>query len=182
MGDKLVLMGVVGAPNGIRGAVRVKVFTGDPLALGDYGALKDAQGKRYTVKDIRPAKNVVVAQFAEVNSREAAEALTGSELFIDRSQLPDDELDEDEFFTEDLIGLLTKDESGAVSGRISAVHNFGAGDIIEVQPVRDDGSFSRKSELYSFTRQTVPEIDLAGGFVVLVPPGEIIAREGEDEE
>src|SRR5690606_18320146 len=100
---KTLQMAVIGAPHGIRGEVRVKTFTGDPLALGDYGPLRAADGRKFTVASIRPAKNVVVVRFKEITSRDAAEAVTGIELFIDRAALPDD-LEDDEFYHADLIG------------------------------------------------------------------------------
>ena len=111
-----VLMAVIGAPHGVRGEVRVKTFTGDPLALGDYGPLFDAAGKSYTILDLRPSKTVVVAKIKEVPTREAAEAANGTELFVARAALPDD-LDEDEFYQTDLIGLSAVDEAGACSIR-----------------------------------------------------------------
>src|SRR5690606_953553 len=125
--EKTVQMAVIGAPHGVKGEVRVKTFTGDPLALGDYGPLRSADGRTFTVAAIRPAKTVVVVRFREIAGREAAEAVTGTELFIDRSALPDD-LDDDEFYHADLIGLAVRDETGASIGKVAAVQNFGGGD------------------------------------------------------
>ncbi|WP_375566375.1 ribosome maturation factor RimM [Oceaniradius stylonematis] len=171
-----VLMGVIGAPHGVRGEVRVKSHTGDPLALGDYGPLFSKDGAMFTVADIRPAKTVVVVRFRQVDGREAAEALNGTELFVDRSQLPDGELEDDEFFIDDLVGLEAIDADGARLGSVVAVHNFGADDMIEVRPADGD-----RTELYPFTRAIVPEIDMGAGRLTLIPPGEIIARPEEDE-
>ncbi len=98
-----IQLAVIGAAHGTRGEVRVKTFTGDPLAIADYGLLYDEQGKSYEVLEARPAKTVVVVRFKGINDRNAAEALNGTELFIDRSQLPDDELDEEEFYQTMLI-------------------------------------------------------------------------------
>ena len=185
--DNSVLMGVIGAPHGVRGEVRVKPYTGDPLALGDYGTLHDAQGRAYDVTDIRPQKNVVVVTFEQVTDRTAAEALNGVELFIDRDQLPDEELEDDEFFIADLVGLSVI-EDGAKTGEVVAVHNFGAGDLLEIAPVTPSGGLARKrAALVEFTRDTVPAIDFDAGTLVLVRPGEIEARgpgsgeEGADE-
>jgi 16S rRNA processing protein RimM len=176
-----VLMGVIGAPHGVRGELRVKPYTGDPQALGDYGTLFDAQGRAFDVIDIRPAKNVVVVTFEQVRDRTAAEALNGVELFIDRSQLPDEELEEDEFFIADLVGLAAHDEAGAKIGEIVAVHDFGAGDLLEIAPVTASGGLARKSAfLVEFTRVTVPDIDFDAGRLTLIRPTEIEAR-GEDD-
>ncbi|MEQ8400910.1 MAG: ribosome maturation factor RimM [Roseitalea porphyridii] len=171
-----VLMGVIGAPHGVRGQVRVRSYTGDPLGLGDYGPLFDKSGHRFEVADIRPAKGIVIVTFAGVTGREAAEALGGTELFVDRSQLPDEDLDEDEFFIDDLIGLTAVSADGAPLGQVVAVHDFGGGDVIELRPERGG-----RTELYPFTRAVVPQIDLGAGRLTLVPPGEIVARPEEDE-
>ncbi|MEL6921981.1 MAG: ribosome maturation factor RimM, partial [Pseudomonadota bacterium] len=111
-----VLMGVVGAPHGTKGQVRVKSYTGDPLAIGDYGALVTKDGQMLTVVDVQPAKTVIVVTFEGIRYRDQAEALKNKELFIDRAQLPDDGLDEGEFFIEDLIGMsiVTADDTRTV--------------------------------------------------------------------
>ncbi|MCV0394217.1 MAG: ribosome maturation factor RimM [Rhizobiaceae bacterium] len=155
-----VLLGVIGAPHGVRGEIRVKPFTADPLSLGDYGPLSDAQGRRLTVEAIRPAKSVVVVRFKEITTREAAEALNGVELFVDRSALPAAD-DEDEFYHADLIGLEARDETGAPLGRVTAFHDFGAGDIMEIMPV------SGRAVLVPFTRVAVPVVDIQAGTVVV---------------
>lgn len=180
--DNAVLMGVIGAPHGVRGELRVKSYTADPLALGDYGTLYDAQGRAFDVTDIRPAKNVVVVSFEQVKDRSQAEALNGVELFIGRDQLPDEELDEDEFFIADLVGLAVL-EDGERTGEVIAVHNFGAGDLLEIAPATASGGLARKSAfLVEFSRESVPEIDFDAGTLVLVRPAEIEARGPEDGE
>ncbi|WP_019170848.1 ribosome maturation factor RimM [Pseudaminobacter salicylatoxidans] len=153
-----IQMAVIGAPHGVRGELRVKTFTGDPLALGDYGPLFSKDGRAFEVIDIRPAKTVVVVRFKGVNGRDAAEALNGTELFIDRSALPDDG-EEDEFYHADLIGLAVKDETGAAVGKVTAVQNFGGGDILEISHA------GRKGVLVPFTETAVPEIDIKAGFL-----------------
>lgn len=184
--DNPVLMGVIGAPHGVRGELRVKSYTADPLALGDYGTLYDAQGRAFDVTDIRPAKTVVVVRFAQVTDRGQAEALNGVELYIDRDQLPDEALDEDEFFVADLVGLNALDENGARIGEVIAVHNFGAGDLLEIAPATASGGIARKRAfLVEFSRETVPEIDFEAGTLTLIRPGEIEARgpgNGEEDE
>ncbi len=174
-----VLMGVIGAAHGIRGEVRVKSFTQDPLALGDYGALSTQDGRSFTIADIRPAKTVVVARFKEVRDRDAAEALAGTELFVERALLPQD-LDEDEFYYADLIGLEIRDLEGAAIGKVAAVHDFGAGDIIEMR--RTNGG----SVMIPFTRTAVPTVALKDGHIVVDPQaagllGDDEPEEGEDE-
>lgn len=177
-----VLMGVIGAPHGVKGQVRVKSYTGDPLALGDYGPLFDAQGKAYQVADIRSAKNVVVVTFKGVVGRSAAEALNGVELFIERDQLPDEELEEDEFYIDDLIGMDVLDETGTQIGTVMSVQNFGAGDMLEVSPMLANGSFSPKTVFYPFTKLVVPAIDFDAHALTLIAPPEVtVAPEGSKE-
>ncbi|MBX3583936.1 MAG: ribosome maturation factor RimM [Rhizobiaceae bacterium] len=152
-----VQMAVIGAAHGIKGEVRVKTFTGDPLALSNYGLLYSKDGRTFQVEAIRPAGEVVVVRFRGVEDRTAAERLTGTELFVDRSVLPPEE--EDEFYHADLIGLAVRDETGAEVGRVAAVQNYGGGDILEI-------TFrGRKGMLIPFTQAAVPEVDIAGGFV-----------------
>lgn len=153
-----VQLGVIGAAHGIRGELRVKTFTEDPMALGDYGPLHTAAGRALVVKDIRPAKGVAVVRFDGVTSRNDAEALNGEALFVDRSALPED-LDEEEFYYADLIGLSVFDETNTTLGKVAAVHDFGAGDLLEVRPVRGP------TYMIPFTRDAVPDIDLGQGII-----------------
>jgi len=160
--DQRVLMAVIGAPHGVRGEVRIKTFTGDPLALGDYGPLSDAKGKVYTIATLRPAKTVVVARIKEITTREAAEAANGTDLFIARSKLPDT-LDDDEFYQADLIGLDAVDPDGVKLGTVKAMHDFGAGDIIELT------LSSGGTTMVPFTRAAVPEVSLSARRIVVDP-------------
>ncbi len=154
-----VQLAVIGAAHGTRGEVRVKTFTGDPLAIADYGLLYDQQGKPYEIMEARVAKTVVIVRFKGVNDRNAAEALNGTELFIDRSQLPDDELDQDEFFQTDLIGLKAIDEDGNSHGVVSAIFDFGGGDLIELSEK------GKRPMLIPFTEAAVPEVDFEKGIL-----------------
>ncbi|WP_296740627.1 ribosome maturation factor RimM [Mesorhizobium sp.] len=167
-----VQMAVIGAAHGIKGELRVKTFTGDPLALADYGPLQARDGRVFQILDIRPAGTVVVVRFKGVNDRNAAEALAGTELFVDRSVLPDDG-EEDEFYHADLIGLEIRDDKGVAIGRIVAVHNFGGGDILDVTLA------GRKGVLIPFTQAAVPEVSIAEGFVRVDP---VAAGLVEDED
>ncbi len=172
--EKTVQMAVIGAPHGVKGEVRVKTFTGDPLALGDYGPLRSADGRTFTVAAIRPAKTVVVVRFREIAGREAAEAVTGTELFIDRSALPDD-LDDDEFYHADLIGLAVRDETGASIGKVAAVQNFGGGDIVEVALT------GRRTVMIPFTLAAIPEISVRDGFIRIDSAGAGLVEEDGGE-
>ncbi|MER8420405.1 ribosome maturation factor RimM [Mesorhizobium sp. M1329] len=169
-----VQMAVIGAAHGIKGELRVKSFTGDPLALADYGPLYTRDGRAFQIVDIRPANTVVVVRFKGVNDRNAAEALAGTELFVDRSVLPD-EGEEDEFYHADLVGLEVKDDTGEVIGKVVAVHNFGGGDILDVTLA------GRKGVLIPFTQAAVPDVSIAGGFV-RVDPAAAGLVEDEDGE
>jgi 16S rRNA processing protein RimM len=171
-----IQMAVIGAAHGIKGELRVKTFTADPLALGDYGPLYSRDGRAFEVIDIRPANTVVIVRFKNVKDRNAAEALAGTELFIDRSALPD-EGEEDEFYHADLIGLAVKDETGATIGKVSAVQNFGGGDILEIVHA------GKKGVLIPFTQAAVPDIDVKGGFVrVDTAAAGLVEEADEDEE
>ena len=152
-----VQMAVIGAAHGIRGELRVKTFTGDPLALGDYGPLYAKDGRAFEIEEIRPSGEIVVVRFKGVRDRTVAEALTGTELFVDRSMLPAEE--EDEFYHADLVGLVVCDETGGDAGKVTAVQNYGGGDILEIN------FRGRKGLLIPFTQAAVPEVDIAGGFI-----------------
>lgn len=168
-----VQMAVIGAPHGIRGELRVKTFTGEPEALGDYGPLYTQDGRSFEVASIRAAGNMAVVRFAEVGDRNAAEALTGTELFVDRSVLPEPE-EEDEFYHADLIGLDVRDDSGAVLGKVLAVQNFGGGDILDLM------IGGRKGVLIPFTQAAVPEVAIAEGFIRIDPVAAGLVDDGDD--
>lgn len=169
-----VQMAVIGAAHGIRGELRVKSFTADPLALGDYGPLFDETGRLFEIEDIRPQKEVVVVRFKGVADRNAAEALAGTALYVDRSALPDTG-DEEEFYHADLIGLTVRDETGALVGTVKAVHDFGGGDMLEV--ARATGP----SVMIPFSRAAVPVVDVKGGTVTVDTIAAGLVETGEDE-
>lgn len=170
-----VQMAVIGAPHGTRGELRVKTFTGDPQALGDYGMLYDETGRPFEVLDIRPAKSVVVVRFRGVNDRDMAEALNGTTLYIDRSQLPQD-LEDDEYYHSDLIGLEAVDGQGNTLGRVSAMFDFGGGDLIELTTA------GKRPMLIPFTQAAVPEVDLQAGRIVIDPQAAGLIPVGDEEE
>lgn len=165
-----IQLAVIGGAHGIKGEVRVKSYTDDPLAFGNYGKLHDKNGNKYQVIKARVSKNVVVTRFKSVDTREKAEALNGIELYIDRSRLPQVE-DDDEFYLSDLDGLDCVDEAGVVVGFVKGVHNFGAGDIIEVQHAKGGEAF------YPFTKEVVPIVNVEAGMLTLVPPAEVSERD-----
>jgi 16S rRNA processing protein RimM len=148
-----VLMAVIGAAHGIKGEVRVKTFTDDPLALGNYGPLFDKQGRAFEVLGIRSQGNVAVLRLKGISDRNAAEALNGTELFIERAALPD-VLEEEEFYHADLVGMDVMDERGEMIGKVSAVQNYGAGDILELRGPGLHGV------LVPFTKAAVPVVDV----------------------
>ncbi len=161
--DDMVLMATIGAPHGVRGELRAKPYSDNPLALGKYGALSDMNGRTYTVKTIRSAKNVVVMRLSGVDTREAAEKLKGVSLYVARDCLPDDDLDNDEFYQADLIGLDTRDAQDKTYGKVSAIHNFGGGDILELAVP------GKRSVMIPFSETSVLDIDLEAGIITLEP-------------
>src|ERR1700716_2054773 len=156
----------IGAAHGVRGAVKLWTFTEDPLAVKTYGPLLTKDGARsFEVATARQAKGHLVATLKGIATREDAERLNGLELYIARKKLP--ATDEDEYYHADLIGLAAVDAANEPLGRVIAIHNFGAGDIIEIAPP------SGATMLLPFTNAVVPSVDLAGGRVVIELPAEI---------
>ena len=162
----------IGAAHGVRGAVKLWTFTEDPLAVQHYGPLATKDGtRRFEVTHAREAKGHLVATLKGVATREDAERLNGVELYIARAKLP--ATAEDEYYHADLIGLAAVTATNVPLGRVIAIHNFGAGDIIEIAPPH--GS----TMLLPFTNAVVPTVDLAGGRVVIELPEEVDGDEPE---
>src|SRR6478735_848415 len=169
-GSRRICIARIGAPHGVRGAVKLWTFTEDPFAVQSYGPLVTKDGARsFEIATAREAKGHLVATLKGIATREDAERLNGIELYIAREKLPD--TDENEYYHADLIGLAAVTSAGEPLGRVAAIHNFGAGDIIEIAPP------SGSTMLLPFTNAIVPTVDLAGGRVVIELPDEI---EGED--
>jgi 16S rRNA processing protein RimM len=161
--DRL-LLGDIGAAQGLKGEVRLRSYTQDPASIASYGPLEDESGTRtFEIESVRVTPKALIARIKGVTTREGAEALTGTKLYLPRSRLP--ERKEDEWYHADLIGLAVVDRDGGSIGTVVAVHNFGASDIIEVRPASGGADV-----LVPFTRDTVPELDVEGGWLVLVPP------------
>jgi 16S rRNA processing protein RimM len=161
----------IGAAHGIRGEVKLWSFTEDPLAVTQYGPLETEDGKRrFEIEAARPGKDFLVARIAGIGDRNAAETLRNTDLFVPRNRLPP--IDEaDTFYHADLIGLAAVSEDGTALGTVIAIHNFGAGDLIEIAPAAGEPL------LLPFTETTVPTIDLKAGRIVVVPPTVIEAKE-----
>lgn len=166
--DRLILMGVFGAPQGVRGEVRVKSLTADPSAIGAYGPLTDRdRAGKFVFESLRPLRDdMVIARLAGVSTREAAEALKGVEIFARRDQLPSPS--ENEFYFDDLVGLEAVAADGTPLGRVLSVVNYGAGDILEIAPADGDETL-----LLPFTRRVAPTIDFDAGRIIIEPPREV---------
>ncbi len=158
-----VLMGTIGAAQGLRGEVRVKSFATEPTAIGDYGHLHAEDGRSFEVLEVREAKNVVIVRLRGINDRNAAEALNGLDLYVERDNLPDDDLDDDEFFYADLEGLEALDGEGKSYGTVTGVFDFGAGDLLELKGP------GKRPVLIPFSEWSVLEIDLEAGTMLVDP-------------
>ena len=170
MSPSQICVARIGAAHGVRGAVKLWTFTEDPLAVKAYGPLVTKDGARqFEVTHAREAKGHLVATLKGIATREEAERLNGIELYIARDKLP--ATDENEYYHADLIGLDAVNAANEPLGRVIAIHNFGAGDIIEIAPAHG------ATMLLPFTNAVVPSVDLAGGRVIIELPDEI---EGDD--
>ncbi len=162
----LVCVARIGAAHGVRGAVKLWTFTEDPFAVKDYGPLTTRDGtRRFEVTSAREAKGHLVATFKGIATRDEAERLNGLELYVARERLPQTE--DDEYYHADLIGLAAVTSGGEPLGKVVAIHNFGAGDIIEIAPPKG------ATMLLPFSNAVVPTVDIAGGRVVIDLPAEI---------
>jgi 16S rRNA processing protein RimM len=166
MPAKRILMGEIGRPHGVRGLVKLRSFTADPAAIASYGPLTDEAGTRRFALTLLAEG---LARIEGVADRDAAQKLTGMKLYIERDRLPPPE-EEDEFYLADLIGLAARDRSGNAFGTVRAVEEHGAGAFLALETPRGE-------VLLPFTKACVPVVDLAGGFVTVVPPDEVLVRE-----
>ena len=160
-----VCLGRIVGAHGVRGIVRIKSHTANPDDLTAYGALSNEAGtRRLTVTVTGYVKGLVLARVEGIDDREAAEALRGTDLYVPRAALPPTE--GEEYYHVDLLGLRAESEDGTALGRVSAVHDHGAGPIVEIQP--PDGP----STLVPFTREHVPAVDIEAGRMVVAAPEE----------
>ncbi len=171
-------MATIGGAQGLRGEVRVKSYTEDPMAIGEYGTLYDAEGNRHSrCSTPAPHKNMAVMRFRGINDRTAAEKLNGKDLYVDRDTLDDEDLDEDEFFYADLEGLEARDAEGRSWGTVTAIFDFGAGDILELTEK------GKRAQLIPFSEASVLEIDFEGGTILIDPiAAGLINPEGDDDD
>ncbi|MBN8874026.1 MAG: 16S rRNA processing protein RimM [Rhodospirillales bacterium] len=172
MPESRILLGVIGRAHGVRGLVRVTSHTADPAALTAYGPLTDERGRRFVLRwrgeGVAEVTELVDGQPAKLADRSAAEKLTNTRLYIDRSALPAPE--EDEFYLADLIGLDAVDTDGQRIGRVALVHDYGAGASLEIERA------GAPALLVPFTRAAVPAVDVAAGRMTIVAPAEIAVR------
>ncbi len=159
-----VCLGQFGAAHGVRGEVRLRSFTADPAAIANYGPLEAEDGRVFEITSLRPAKDHFVATLAGIDDRNAAERLANIKLYVPRERLPEPE-QADEFYHADLIGLAVVDSAGEKLGTVIAIHNFGAGDLIELRPAAGGNT-----ELVPFDETHVPAVDIAAGRIVVAPP------------
>jgi 16S rRNA processing protein RimM len=154
----------IGAAHGVRGEVRLWTFTEDPMAVRRYGPLEAEDGSRvFEITALRPAKDHLVARLRGIDDRNAAERLTNIKLFVPRERLPAPD-DDDTFYYADLVGLAAVGADGTDFGTVLAVHDFGAGTLLEIQPK------TGAAMLLPFTQAAVPTVDVAGGRIVIAPP------------
>ena len=159
-----ICVGAIAGSFGVQGEVRLKSFCSDPEAIADYGPLHSEDGtKSFKVKLTRPVAGGLGARISGVDTKEQADALKGVSLYVDRAKLPS--LPDDEFYHADLIGLEARDTGGVLLGRVTAVHNHGAGDLLEIA-----GPGLKASLLLPFTLAAVPTVDLSAGRVVIDLP------------
>jgi 16S rRNA processing protein RimM len=167
-----VCLGVITGARGLKGELRVKSFTGKPMDVAAYGPLTDKDGGRtFDLRPVSMVRGLVIARLHGIQTVEAAQALKGTRLYVDRGALP--KAEEGEFYHADLIGLEAGDTQGRALGTVTAVHDYGAGTMLEI------GGGGHGEMMIPFNRQAVPTVDLEGGRVVIDPPHEI---ETETEE
>ena len=172
MPQERILMGVVGRPHGVRGLLHVHSYTADPTALPSYGVLDDNSGRRFRLRwkseGIAELFQIIEGKRVPVTTREAAQALVNTRLYVPRTKLPP--VEEDEFYLADLIGLEAVDANGKSLGRIGTVHDYGAGTSLEIGAL-----------LIPFTKACVPVVDLVAGRVTILPPHEVIVDPQAEE-
>jgi 16S rRNA processing protein RimM len=159
-----VCIAQIGAPHGIGGEVRLRAFTEEPSAVASYGSLESEDGsENFAIETLCPMQNFLVARFSGVNDRAAAQRLRNMRLYVPRARLP--KLEPETYYYADLIGVRVLATDGRELGTLAAIHDFGAGNILEIAPA---GGGARA--MLPFTRAVVPEVDTRGGRIVVEPP------------
>jgi 16S rRNA processing protein RimM len=180
MAEARICVGIMVGAHGLRGLVKVKSFTENPSDVAAYGPVSDEAGQRSWRLEVtgpapRKSSDVLLVRIAGVTDRDAAQALHGTRLYVAREALPA-LAEEETYYHADLIGLAVEDPAGRALGTVTAVENHGAGDLLEI------AGPGGESLLLPFTRSVVPEVDLAGGRLVALPPEEIVVQPGEEPE
>ncbi|WP_312814986.1 ribosome maturation factor RimM [Brevundimonas sp. BH3] len=169
--DNYILVAQIGGAFGVKGEVKITAYTADAQSLKAYSPLLDAKGKPVlTILSARPDKNGLVAKVKELTTKEEADAARGRKLYIHRDQLP--EADEDEFYLTDLIGLEGRDAEDKVIGKVKAVQNFGADDMLEIAPAEGGPTW-----YLPFTKAATPEIKPSEGWLRIIRPTEVSERD-----
>ena len=172
MAGARICLGQIGAAHGVRGEVRLHSFTAEPAAIATYGPLETEDGRVFKIENLRPAKHAFVAKLSGIDDRNAAERLANIKLYVPRERLPQP-AEPDEFYHADLIGLRAVDHTSRECGTVVAVHNFGAGDLIELRPAE-----GAQTELLPFNAATVHEVNVRGGTIV-INPSSLAGESGE---
>lgn len=161
MSDKLICVGAIGGGFGVHGDVRLRSFCAEPQDIAKYSPLIDENGKSYTLGKLRHNKDGFTTRIKEIETKEVADALKGTRLFVLRENFP--ELAEDEYYQSDLIGLMAIDGNGEHLGKVKSLQNYGAGDILEIH-------YKGSTALIPFTRAIVPTVDISAGKIIIDPP------------
>ncbi len=177
--ESLVCVGVISAVHGIKGQVKISTFTQNPEDITTYGRLFDKNGKPlFEIKNFKLTPKAMIVRLSGIDTRNQAEQLKGTELFIQRETLP--QPDEEEFYYSDLTGLNVQFRNGTHYGTVKSIQNFGAGDLVEILP--DPSMVTTKSGkkakpsgkietvFYNFTKEVFPQINISEGYITLLPP------------
>jgi 16S rRNA processing protein RimM len=161
MAGARICLGQIGAAHGVGGEVRLRSFTAEPASIVDYGPLETQDGRIFQIEALRPAKDHFIARLSGIRDRDAARALANAKLYVPRERLPEPQA-AGEFYHADLIGLAVIDRTGTQLGTVVGIHNFGAGDLIEVQQAAGG-----PTQMLPFDEATVPVVDIAAGRIVV---------------
>jgi 16S rRNA processing protein RimM len=168
--DRPIPVARIGAAHGVKGEVRLKVYSGDAGAIARYKTLRDGSGRAIEIRSLRASGKALVAALHGVADRDAAQALVGAELFVSREEAAAG-LARDEYLAADLVGMAVSTNDGAPFGVVADVANYGAGDILEIRLAGGGG------EMFAFTARNFPRVDLAARRIVIDPPGAIAGEE-----
>ena len=170
-----VCVGAIAGVRGLKGEVRIKSFTADPDDIAAHGPVfTDGSERSFDIRVTARAKGQIIARLSGIDDRDAAEALKGTRLYVPKSVLP--KPGDGDYYHADLIGLKAETEDGDALGTVKAVHNFGAGDVIEITGAEDKDGL-----MVPFTAEVVPEVDIENGRIVVSPPTVLEAPADEDE-